>query len=221
MKIRSWSSGFWHRTAMWQEAPRSSEIPLLSYHTTAQSHKPGDRDLRLERAQEPIKAQLVAFLQPRGVRNGHWNGAAILTFLNTPSYYQEEIFIPSKLIKLSLCFKWAPSHEGVLGSGGIALRIFYLGTRWRWLASRPGCFTPRERAPGTHWIGSWVGPRAVLDTVVKRRIPSPRRESNPRTPIVQPVAQGYTHWAITALNLISVVLIILISLSFKVLILQP
>jgi hypothetical protein len=32
-----------------------------------------------------------------------------------------------------------------------------------------------------------VGPRAVLDTVVKRKIPSPRRKSNPRTPIVQPV----------------------------------
>jgi hypothetical protein len=35
----------------------------------------------------------------------------------------------------------------------------------------------------------WVGPRAVLDAVVKRKIPSPRRHSNPRTPIVQPVAQ--------------------------------
>jgi hypothetical protein len=32
-----------------------------------------------------------------------------------------------------------------------------------------------------------VGPRAVLDEVVKRKIPSPRRESNPGTPIVQPV----------------------------------
>jgi len=30
--------------------------------------------------------------------------------------------------------------------------------------------------------------RAVLDAVVKRKIPSPRRESNPSTPIVQPVA---------------------------------
>jgi hypothetical protein len=28
-----------------------------------------------------------------------------------------------------------------------------------------------------------VGPRAVLDTVVKRKIPNPRRESNPRTPV--------------------------------------
>jgi len=35
-----------------------------------------------------------------------------------------------------------------------------------------------ERAPGTHWIGGWVGPRAFLDAVVKRKIPSPRRESN-------------------------------------------
>jgi hypothetical protein len=32
-----------------------------------------------------------------------------------------------------------------------------------------------------------VGPRAVLDAVVKRKIPSPSRESKPRTPIVQPV----------------------------------
>jgi hypothetical protein len=31
--------------------------------------------------------------------------------------------------------------------------------------------------------------RAVLEAVVKRKIPSPHRESKPRTPIVQPVAQ--------------------------------
>jgi hypothetical protein len=63
----------------------------------------------------------------------------------------------------------------------------------------PATLPPRERGPGTHWIGVWVGPRAVLDAVVKRKIHSPRRESNPRTPIVQPVAQRYTDWAITAL----------------------
>jgi hypothetical protein len=32
-----------------------------------------------------------------------------------------------------------------------------------------------------------MGPRAVLDAVVKRKIPNPHRESNPRTPIVQSV----------------------------------
>jgi hypothetical protein len=61
-----------------------------------------------------------------------------------------------------------------------------------WSASRSGRFTPRERAPDNHWIGSWVGPRAVLDVVVKRKIPSPRRKSNPRTPIFHLVAQRYT-----------------------------
>jgi hypothetical protein len=45
-----------------------------------------------------------------------------------------------------------------------------------------------------------MGPRAVLEALVKRKIPSPRRESNPRTPIVQPVAQRYTDRAIKALN---------------------
>jgi hypothetical protein len=43
------------------------------------------------------------------------------------------------------------------------------------------------------------GPQSRSWRVVNRKIPSPRRESNPRTPIVQPVAQRYTDWAITAL----------------------
>jgi hypothetical protein len=68
-----------------------------------------------------------------------------------------------------------------------------------WSASRPGRFIPRERAPFTHWIGGWVGLRAGLDAVAKRKIPSPRRELNPRTPILRSVAQRYTDWAITAL----------------------
>jgi hypothetical protein len=52
-----------------------------------------------------------------------------------------------------------------------------------WSASRSGRFIPREKAPGTHWIGGWAGIRAALDTaVVKRKIPSPSRESKPRTP---------------------------------------
>jgi hypothetical protein len=31
-----------------------------------------------------------------------------------------------------------------------------------WSASRPGRFIPRERSPGSRWIGSWVDSRAVL-----------------------------------------------------------
>jgi hypothetical protein len=79
--------------------------------------------------------------------------------------------------------------EGYWGSGAIASRILNLGARWGELsASRPGRFAHGEIAPGTHWIGGSVGPRAVLDAVVKRKIPNPRRESKPRTPIVQPLA---------------------------------
>jgi hypothetical protein len=93
-------------------------------------------------------------------------------------------------VKLSLCFNGAPSHEGLLGewrySSTHSLTSALGGGEWS--ASRPGRFTPRKTAPGTHWTGGWVGPRAVLDAVVKRKIPSPRRESNPRTPIIQPVA---------------------------------
>jgi hypothetical protein len=49
-----------------------------------------------------------------------------------------------------------------------------------------GHFIPRERAPSIQWKGDWVGLRAILDKVVKRKIPSPCRESNPIIPIVQP-----------------------------------
>jgi hypothetical protein len=36
-----------------------------------------------------------------------------------------------------------------------------------WSASRPGHFTPGDRAPGTHWIGGWMDPRASLDDMEK------------------------------------------------------
>jgi hypothetical protein len=85
-------------------------------------------------------------------------------------------------VKLSLCFSSAPRHEGVLGewnySSTHSLTSALDGGEKS--ALRPGRFIPRERASGTHWIGGWVGPRAILDAVVKRKIPSPRRESNPR-----------------------------------------
>jgi hypothetical protein len=38
-----------------------------------------------------------------------------------------------------------------------------------WSASRRGRFTAGERAPGAHWIGGWVGPRAGLNDVEKRK----------------------------------------------------
>jgi len=47
-----------------------------------------------------------------------------------------------------------------------------------WSASSPGRFTYRKRAPGTQLIGRWVGLRASMDVVAKRKIPRTCRESN-------------------------------------------
>jgi len=44
-----------------------------------------------------------------------------------------------------------------------------------------------------------VGPRAVLEAAAKRKIPSSRRESNPKTPIVQSVINYHLQ---TFINLI-------------------
>jgi hypothetical protein len=43
-------------------------------------------------------------------------------------------------------------------------------------------FTPRERTPGTHWIGGWVGPRASLDTEARGNILSPLLGIESRSP---------------------------------------
>jgi hypothetical protein len=49
-----------------------------------------------------------------------------------------------------------------------------------WSASRHGRFTAGERAPGTHWIGGWVGPRAGLDDMEKWKFfPSSRLKLRP------------------------------------------
>jgi hypothetical protein len=33
----------------------------------------------------------------------------------------------------------------------------------------PAVLPPGERAPGTHWLGGWVDPRAGLDDAEKRK----------------------------------------------------
>jgi hypothetical protein len=39
-----------------------------------------------------------------------------------------------------------------------------------WSTSRPGRFTPGERAPGSHWIGGWEDPTIGLNDVKRRKI---------------------------------------------------
>jgi hypothetical protein len=120
----------------------------------------------------------------------HWN-KSVATFMSIEMYSY----------KVPLCFNWAPRHEGVLGECRYSSTHFLTPAvdGGQWSVSCRGRFIPTERAPGTYWIGGWMGPSAIVVAVVKRKIPSPRRESNRRTPIVQPVAQSYTDWAVTAL----------------------
>jgi hypothetical protein len=42
-----------------------------------------------------------------------------------------------------------------MGESRYGSTILELGTRWKSMVS----FTPGKLAPGTHWIGDWVGPR--------------------------------------------------------------
>jgi hypothetical protein len=76
----------------------------------------------------------------------------------------------------------APRHEKY-GSVEFHLHAFLTSALdWvEWSAALSGRFTPRERPPGTHWLGGWVGIRARLDAVEKGKIPSPWQDSNPRS----------------------------------------
>jgi hypothetical protein len=65
--------------------------------------------------------------------------------------------------------------------GGVDVKILIFFTPAlvgaEWSASHTYRFTPEERAPSTHWIGSWVDPRVGLDDVAKHKfdIPAPNQ----------------------------------------------
>jgi hypothetical protein len=67
-----------------------------------------------------------------------------------------------------------------MGNGGIA-RLFLTSVLdgGEWSTSIPGRFTPGERALGTHWIEGWMGPRAGVEAMEKRKISCPCQESKP------------------------------------------
>jgi hypothetical protein len=56
----------------------------------------------------------------------------------------------------------------------------------------PAALYHRERTPGTHWTGGWVGPRAGLDAETRRKLLCLSR-IEPRS------SRHYTDWAIAAL----------------------
>jgi hypothetical protein len=77
--------------------------------------------------------------------------------------------------------------------------FFDLGTRWRWVVSfAPRPLYPQGKSPWYPLDRRLSGPQSRSGRCGLEKNSQPRRESNPRTPIVQPVAQRYTDRAITA-----------------------
>jgi hypothetical protein len=52
--------------------------------------------------------------------------------------------------------------------------------------------TPGERILSTYSTGGWMGPRASLDAVEKRKISYPCQELNSSSSAIQPAAHCYT-----------------------------
>jgi hypothetical protein len=67
-----------------------------------------------------------------------------------------------------------------------------------WLASRLGRFALGKRGPGILYIGDWVGPRASLDIVEKRKITAATRNQTPIPWSSSPLPSLYTNWAMQA-----------------------
>jgi hypothetical protein len=70
-------------------------------------------------------------------------------------------------VKLSLWLNnYAQRREDIWRSRGIApLFLTSALDEDEYTAPRPGSLNPRYGTPGTHWIGSCVGPRSSLDVV--------------------------------------------------------
>jgi len=83
-------------------------------------------------------------------------------------------------VEFSWCLTKCYAMYVYWGIGYIAPRNLNLSIRWMLVSlSCPSCSTVRVGTTDTHWTGGWVGPRASVDILVRRKIPSPCQELNP------------------------------------------
>jgi hypothetical protein len=65
-------------------------------------------------------------------------------------------------------------HSAMKTCGKVDVRIHVflhsVSVGAEWSSSHSGRFTPRQNAPGTHWIGGWLGPGTCLDEMESRKI---------------------------------------------------
>jgi hypothetical protein len=74
---------------------------------------------------------------------------------------------------------------------GVKIHIFLTSALvgGEWSTSSQGRFNPRERAPGTHLIGGWVGPRAGLDDIENNLTPTATWTPSSPQPVAIPDPQ--------------------------------
>jgi hypothetical protein len=56
------------------------------------------------------------------------------------------------------------------GGVDVKIHVFLTSALGGVVSFRPRPLYPGERAPGTNWIGGWVGPRTGLDDVERRKL---------------------------------------------------
>jgi hypothetical protein len=161
-------SALWGRSSHWRPQTASSQPPT-SHYCCSRYGRPALLPVYLQQFKQ-FNLQKNSPPPPWEVFTIHIHGFFI-TFLFENS--------------LSLCFffNWAPWRRIWEWSYSSIHSLTLTLDGGEWSASRFGRFTSRERAPSIHWIGGWVGPRAVPNAVAKRKIPSPagNRTLEPRS----------------------------------------
>jgi hypothetical protein len=119
-----------------------------------------------------------------------------LMSLYPPAEHRLLVSVKGKVkVKLSLCLNWAPSHEGVLGRGGIAQRILDLGTRWRCQLHSLVALPPGKQPLVPIGWEAWWAPEPVWMRWWREKLPAPHGTRSPDHPARSPVLY---HWAIPA-----------------------
>jgi hypothetical protein len=111
---------------------------------------------------------------------------------NWGATWKKEIFLFSTATRPAVGPTQPPLHWEPRSQIHVFLTSALVGGQWS--ASRPSCFTTEDRAPGTHWIGSWVDPRAGMDDMEKWKFLTLLGLELR----LQPESSCYTNWATTA-----------------------
>jgi hypothetical protein len=128
------------------------------------------------KSRKPLAVTIVR-LSNTGLQDGKWMlcpvrhriGSVAETSLQSETLVRYRI-VPKVKVK-SLCLTKHHAMKTYWGSGRIAPCSLNLVTRLRLVVSfTPRPLYPRERSSDTHCIGGWMGPRAGLDRVARRKI---------------------------------------------------